>query len=174
MEIIIKAMIAALLTLGLERVPKFLETWKIKREHFSLLGDNWKCFHYSFRHGKPELIKSTWSITSGWLTPFKVNSKQQHLIYKGYLILEGEDRVIFCGKSTTQNERVVFRFPNPLRSASDIIFGLWLSYDHDKHISSGGALLTKEDITDEQAEQKIKGHIMTYINHGFPLLRVND
>lgn len=65
MEIFLKALIAALLTLALERTPRFFESWKIQRKHFTLLGDDWKGFHYSFRHGKPELIKSTWSITNG-------------------------------------------------------------------------------------------------------------
>lgn len=93
--------------------------------------------------------------------------------YNGYLTLEGEDRIIFFGKSTTQNERVVFRFPNPLGSANDIVFGLWLSYDHDKYIASGGALLTKENLTNEQAEETLREHIVSCVNNGLPLLRVN-
>jgi len=172
MDLILKAFIAAVLTLALERVPKAYESRKIRRRYFALLGDQWKGFHYSFKKGKPVLIESTWKITKGFLTPFKVKTEQPELAYHGHLEPEGDDRVIIYVKAETQNETMVFRFPNPLLSANDIVYGLWLSYDHDKHIASGGALLTKQDLTSEQVEKELKDYILRF-PEGFPLMRVN-
>ena len=170
---LLHAIIVAVLTLALERAPKVYGSWAIRRRYFALLGDNWKGFHYSFKRGKPVLIESTWKITKGYMTPFKVIWEQPELTYKGRLKLEGDDRIIVDVKAKTQNERVVFRFPNPLLSTRDIVWGLWLSYDHDKHIASGGALLTKEDLTREQAEKELKDHILCCPGQSLPIMRLN-
>lgn len=174
MEILLKAFLAAIITLILERAPKIYESIVIRRKHFSLIGDTWKSFHYTTRKGKPEVIESDWTIKRGTLSPFKVTFEQPGLKYKGRIIFEGDDRILVYAKATTQNETVVYRFPNPLPSNGDSVSGLWMSYDHDKNIASGGSLLTRESIAKEEAKPRLISNIVSSQNERIPLITVRS
>ena len=150
MEIVLKAIIAALLTLAIERLPHALKAWKIRRKNFALLGD-WYGYHLSFQNAKALVFSSEWHITKGILKPFHIECSVAGMLhYKGHVILEGDDRIIVYAHSLTQNEQVVYRFPNPLLSSSKLVSGLWLSYDHDKHIAAGGTLMSQQPLGEEQ------------------------
>ena len=169
--LILKAAIAAILTLAIEWMPRVYEAWKIRSKHFALLGDNWKGFHYTFRKGEPVLIQSNWKISKGLTTAFKVHMEQPHLPYKGHLVLEGDDRVIIYLKSITHNETMIFRFPNPLNSDDEVVFGLWLSFSLDRTITSGAAMLTKKEIALEQARDFLQNNIVQ-CSENIPVMRV--
>ena len=164
-------------TLAAERAVKFYRAWIVRRNNFSLLGDNWHGFHYTFKDGEPVFYETKWVIEKGFLVPFKceMDFKSESLKYRGHLLLEGDDRVVFYGepKGKGEEEYVVFRFPNRLRSATDIVCGLWLSYDHDRHIASGGALLTRKEISSKEAEEKIKRYVFRWPDDNLPVMRIN-
>ena len=173
MEIFLKALIAAVLTLVIERIPKYLSSRRIRERHSDLLMRDWYGYHFSFKQGEPALFKSEWVITKGIMTPFKLSfAINNTLKYNGKLVFEGDDRIIFYGKSTTQEEYVVFRFPNPIGTNIELVRGLWLSYDHDKHISSGGFLLSSQPLTDTKAEEELKKIDIASFGMNIPLMRV--
>lgn len=173
MEILLKAVVAAIVTLLLERAPRFLEARRMRKKHFALLGSSWNGYHFSSKHKKPLLIQSKWSIQPGWLKPFLVTFKQPGLTYQGHLAFESDDRIIVYLRCVEHEERMIYRFANPLKSTNDIVWGLWLSFDHDRHIASGGAILTQEELSEADAASAVKECVVSCADGDVPLLRVN-
>jgi len=68
---------------------------------------------------------------------------------------------------------MVFRFANPLKSTNDIVWGLWLSFDHDGHVACGGAILTKEGLSEADAASAMKECVVSCSERDIPLLRVD-
>lgn len=89
------------------------------------------------------------------------------------MIPEGDDRIIFTMKSKNeQSELWVLRFIKPLSSRSEEIFGIWLSFDHDKHICSGAVILSKQKLISEDIEVKLKQYIQRC--QKAPIMRLNE
>jgi hypothetical protein len=175
LEIVLKAFLAAVATLALERLPDLVEAWRVRRRNFALLGSR-HGYHLSHRKGVTVILESTWTITRGFLVPFRVHYRiETGLEYKGKFVFEGHDRIVFFGNAGDGREHVVYRFPNPLISVGDSVTGVWLSYDNDKHIASGAALLATDKLSKAEAVEEFKRSITVSSMNGVsvPLLRVN-
>ena len=168
--LILKAAIGAILTLAFEWLPKIYGSWQIRRKHFALLG-TWKGFHYTFENGKPALIPTNWRISKGLSTAFKAHMEEPGLSYNGKLVFEGDDRLIIYLQSTTHNETMVFRFQNPLNSNKNPVVGLWLSFNLDKVITSGAAMLQNNELEPDLAAKFLKENIVQ-CKEGFPVMRI--
>jgi hypothetical protein len=90
-------------------------------------------------------------------------------LYNGTISEEGYD-YIFELRSTKQTETAYIRFKGHVGHA-DYLYGLWLSYDHDKHLACGIVILSREALTPEQRKDKIISHY----NHsaGCETIRLN-
>ena len=170
-EIIFGGIAGAAIPFALTKFPELMTVRKIRRKYFSLVGD-WKGFHYTCMGGKALLIKGDWKIKPGLINPFVVDYKQKDLYYTGSLTLDGDDRAIINTKSQTQNETLRYIFRNPLNTKKDIIPGIWLSYDHDKSIASGGAILTQKNLTKAQAHKILKDCMKIFSDEDIPFIRI--
>lgn len=172
MDLLLKAVIAAILTLLFEHAPKLIESIRLKRIHFILLGE-WYGYHYSYKNGQTQMFKSTWNVKSGFFQPFKVEIVIEDILhYRGQIKFEGDDRIIVHGHATTQVEYPIYRFPNPLKTTGDILTGIWLSYDHDKHIAAGGAVLSRMELSEADVQKYLKNiRVARHISKPLPVLR---
>lgn len=168
-EILVSAVISALLALSVERVPKFISSIKVRRRH-PLLGQ-WYGYHVSFVESKPKLFRSAWRVQRSILKPFKVTYVVEgELKYEGFLYFEGDDRIVFHGESLNQKEHLIYRFPNPLVPGRTPIPALWLSYDQDKHIAAGAAILSQSELTDTEVRERLK---QIRVSRDLPGMRIN-
>ena len=78
-----------------------------------------------------------------------------NISYRGGASRDGPHVLIdFRGIGFT--ERNVWRLSDPLHSEIEAVFGIFLSLDHDKKITSGGVLISKTKLENELAAQMIK------------------
>jgi len=125
----------------------------------------WYCYHWTYLNNQPILIKSDWTIKKGVLHRFIVEMKQRDtgLVYTGKIIIEG-DHLLIMLDSEQYIEHPVFRFPYPIPSNCKLLYGLWLSFDHDKKIASGGATLSRDELANDQVETVMKSGLKTEKN----------
>lgn len=138
--------------------PVFLFNYFFKKSAF--VGD-WHVYHWSYLHGKPELIKSFAKIRRGLIHTYTVSLKQDvesKLSYKGVVGIE-KDQLIVSFKSRNHQENLVVRLRHPLGTTSDKIMAIWLGYDHEGDVASGGLLLSKKELEIDDAKSKISGGI---------------
>lgn|GEM_PF-3063342 len=134
-----------------------------------LLG-HWYEYHTSFKNSRPDVLKTYWEIKLGYSTMFSVVCRQTDLkvLYKGKITsLDGQLEAILV--SSHRNARVTFRYENPASWNAEPIAGIWLSIDVDGNIASGGTLLSKNRLSDDEALRAIKLRIQS--DRTMPLLR---
>jgi hypothetical protein len=90
------------------------------------------------------------------------------LRYKGELILDGP-LVVLSLRATTHSESVVVRYPRWIPSSSDLIAGIWSSYDHSGTPAAGAVLLSRNSLNEAEAAALISSNITT--SPGFLRLR---
>lgn len=117
----------------------------------------WYNYHWSYKNKQPVIFESTWEIKRGILQSFAITAcySDSGLLYKGHIRIEGDQLMVVFG-STQHSEHPVYRFPYPIQSNCQMLHGLWLSFDHDKNIASGGAVVSRSRLTVSQAEEEIK------------------
>jgi hypothetical protein len=111
----------------------------------------WHSYHWTHK-GKPTLIHSIVTIKKGIKEPYIAILEEQFgckLLYEGKIIHERGHFIIHF-TSRVHAETLVCRFPDPLGTECDRIFGLWLGYDHDKIIASAGILLSKIEVNEPE------------------------
>lgn len=129
------------------------------------LEGKWHHYHWTYLKNNPILIHSEWRIKKGILHRFIVQAKQirTKLFYKGYIKIEG-DGLFLVFHSNQHDEHPVYRFPYPISSNCDLIHGLWLSFDHDKKIASGGSLLSRNEIPEDKIVGLLKSKLKSEKN----------
>ena len=138
-----------------------------------LLG-TWHKYHLSYDQGEPKLFQTTWIVQHGLFQEYKVTYKfnDKILKYKGSMRVE-RDQLLFVLKALYHKETVIYRIDNPLpckSSETAFLYGIWASYDHDKKIASGAALLCKDKLSETAALEKIKAKFR--IADHMPLMRL--
>lgn len=158
--------------------PAFIQNtvvfiWRYFKVKPPVLG-TWHSYHCTYRKDQPMEIKSTIEVRRGFRTQFVAILRQEdtsNLSYKGTVVRE-KNHLVFSFGSVNHAENVVARFPEPLGGNWDNLYGIWLAYDHDQHVSSGGILLTKAPINNSSLIEEIsKGYDLP---RGRPQLRVSN
>lgn len=145
----------------------------------SLLG-KWYKYHVSYREGASQLFETEWIIKRGFFKPYKVIYKYdgRTLLYNGSMEFE-RGHLLFILRALSHPETVICRttYPLPLANSSlsgkptsptqaqnknayrdsYMMYGIWMSYDHDIQIASGATLMCREPIEDkDEALRKLK------------------
>lgn len=151
-EIIVSAFVGAVFgfILGpLLRAIYFKVFHKPKPKH---LINNWIEYHWTYKNDQPVFYKATWKIRRGLRYPFSIKvTLSDGMVYKGHMKSE-DDHLIVITDSKDHSETVIWRFPKRLPSNDSPLVGFWLSYDHDKIIATGGVVLLKNEIPEEEAK----------------------
>jgi len=136
--------------------------WRYMTDKSKLVGD-WHAYHCTYRNNKPTIIKSLVTIKKAFKTSYTAILKQDDeskLIYRGTVTLE-KHHIVCSFRSLNHAENVVIRFPDPL--GANKCYGIWLSYDHDQNVASGGICLSRAPLNNVD--------LLSEITHGFELLR---
>ena len=119
----------------------------------------WFSYHWTYLMHKPQIISSKLIIKKGIWSPYSFNLVQvgTNLIYNGEGRVEGS-HLVLTFKATGHEERTVCRFQDILQS-KNMTSGLWLSYDHDKNVASGGIILSKTEISEPEVNMALSKNI---------------
>ena len=166
-QILVGIALGALLP-RLGKMVFFLFKW-FKKDY---LSGTWHKYHLSYMQGKPELIETTWLIQRGLLNPYKITYTYAGttLLYRGAMRIE-KDQMLFVLKASSHQETVIYRTNNPIPTASKFIYGIWMSYDHDIKIASGATLMSKKQMSKDEAFKEIQSKFR--FEKDRPLIRLN-
>ena len=147
-------------------VIHYLFTW----EKSAIEGD-WHAYHFTYMEGEPIIIKSNVRIKKGIGAPLRAElyeNVESELHYKGKILHE-QGQLIFYYESTDHKEIVINRFIEPIGKHCKVLYGCWLSFDHDKNIACGGIILSQKAIKNNVESKLLRGFDLQ-INK--PLLRI--
>jgi hypothetical protein len=139
-------------------LPIYAFNFFFKKSAF--VGD-WHVYHWSYLHGKPELIQSFAKTRRGLIYPYTVILSQKtesELKYKGVVDVE-KDQLIISFKSDDHQENLIIRLRHPIGKSAEKILAIWLGYDHEGDVASGGLLLSKKELSKDEAKVEISDGI---------------
>ena len=161
--------VGAIIGLTLGPLWKALYFKLLHRPKPKYLIDDWVEYHWTYKNDQPVFYTAQWKIRRGIRHPFRVNQVlSDGMIYTGYIKTE-DDNLIVMTESKDHSETITWRFPKRLPSNDKPLIGFWLSYDHDKIIATGGVILLKSKISEEQAKSILFQTIRD--EAGIPLMR---
>jgi len=129
-------------------------TWRYFFVKSNLEG-SWHSYHWTYLKGSPVIVASKVKIKKGIFHRYTfVLNQDTSLSYRGTGVMEA-DHIIFTIKGHSHEEKTICRFPNILPS-TNIFYGLWLSFDHDKKIASGGIMISKDELDTNALERYIR------------------
>jgi hypothetical protein len=157
---VVGALIASLIskTQSLLKLPVFFYKFFFKKS--AIIG-YWNVYHWSYLEGNATLIKSQAKVRRGFTHAYVVTLHQNvssKLSYEGYIDSE-KDQLVAKFKSTDHHENLVVRMRDPLGKASEKLAAIWLGYDHEGDVASGGLLLSRQDISELEAASEISKRI---------------
>jgi hypothetical protein len=163
--LLLGAVAAFVVQLALPALWRFMcFVWRYFTDESPLLG-HWHAYHCTYRGNRPTVIKSVVTVRKGINTPYVAALRQDdasQLVYRGVVSRE-RHHLIFHFDSLQHAENVIARFPEPLGPGCTTLYGIWLSYDHDQNIASGGMLLSRQPLNNVDPLQVLA--------HGFDLPR---
>jgi glycine/D-amino acid oxidase-like deaminating enzyme len=81
------------------------------------------------------------------------------------LMAETADRrehghVIITFSGLSHEETVTMRFLERLPSSSEVVPGIWMAEDHDRHPAAGASLISREPLTDHDASEQLRSWVV--------------
>jgi hypothetical protein len=142
---------------------------RFKKDH---LEGEWFAYHWTYKKGKPVLSTSQWRIRKGVLHRFRVEyAHQDGMAYRGYAKIERSQLIVKI-HSTCNQETAQFRLTWPISSNANLLWGVWLSFDHDTKIASGAQLLSRIKLSKKDAIEAINGAMRWEDDR--PVIRVEE
>lgn len=139
-------------------LPYFMKAivWPFRRFRGHLLKRKWWEYHFSEQGGEFSVFESNLAIKTGYRTPLVFVEEQQGtgLIYRGRVIIERDSsQFLLIGNSvdSDHDENIVCRFHLPIKSQSDFIPGVHVSFTHSKHPYSSPLILSKQRLDIDEA-----------------------
>ena len=118
-----------------------------------VITGNWYAYHWTYVKHKPQAVQSLVQIKKGIKNRWRFILKQNiysAIAYKGTINPENQHLICAC-RSVTFPETTYIRLSHPLGTKCETMVGVWMSYDHDKNPASGAILLTRNEITIQDA-----------------------
>lgn len=132
---------------------------RLKRER---VEGSWMVYHTTNRDGKPQIEKSTFEIKKGIMSEFSVkeNRKGIGIISKGTLRFERNYWLIHL-KAETHDEEISMRLINPIPTADDFTWGMYLSLDFQGNPIAGAIILSRKELSDDEVLKLLSSKIKT-------------
>lgn len=77
------------------------------------------------------------------------------IVYRGTITVENQHLICKCN-SDAFPETTFIRLSHPIGNECDKMYGVWMSYDHDKRPASGAIFFARKEITRDEAEEVIE------------------
>ncbi len=139
-----------------------------------VLKGEWFQYHISQMDLETDVYESKCTINPGlWhRLVFELIQSSTNLRYSGYVRVEkGTSQFLLVGESGDGHEEFeVKRFYLPLKSMAEIIYGIQMSYTHNKWPYASSAILSKKRLSSKKAKEFLLSG--TEWDKGFPFLAV--
>jgi hypothetical protein len=124
----------------------------------------WYEYHFSYLGGRLVLRQAKLKVRKGILSRYVVTFDHERseavqpggpfgakeLSYKGSLKYE-HDHILLALDGVSHEESLSYRFINKIPSNDSVLPGIWMSYDHDLNPASGTAILSKDQLSPDDA-----------------------
>lgn len=152
--------IGAIIGYILPYIIKFVVFIFRKFQHDTAEG-SWFVYHPSNRGGKLQIEKSAWRIGKGIFNPFVVRETREGvrgLVAKGSLYYERNFWLIRL-KAIMHDEEVSIRLFNPISTADEIVWGLYLSLDFQGNPIAGPVVISRKELSPDEMLQFLSGKL---------------
>ena len=164
---LVSAVLGAILG-ALVAPASMLAMFPIRRLKPHIFHGKWYSYHFSFlgerlvlRYGIFNVrtgIRHRYSVTrlsSGGRPSEPYKLPKPILKYRGRVYNE-RDHVVMSIAATTHVETAMYRFLGRIPSNTTVIPGLWMSYDHDTNPTAGVAIISREQLSDDEAKEWLR------------------
>lgn len=125
-----------------------------------IAGGSWFLYHRTFRQGQMHLIRSRLTVKKGIFGGAKVSvvetvgSRTEE--YTGSVTVEASHLLMqIKGIAVRNSASVLFRLESPVPPNDQVVFGLWLSYDLDRRPAVGVLMLSRTELSDNEADDNL-------------------
>lgn len=149
-ELIISSIISGIIGFCIPYVMKCIG-YVIKRGKNTHICGEWYSYYWAYKEDNLEFRYDMLYIKKGMLNEYSINVNEEGLEYGGYGRIENNQLCLkFYSRNAILRETIYHRYDLATYKRQRTLYGLWLGVDHDIKVSSGGAILTREKLSQEE------------------------
>lgn len=142
-----------------------------KRFSTNVICGKWFCYLWWDNATEIKFAKMTVFIKKGIINEYKIDCIDETAHFKGNCYIEDNNLCIeMKATDAVQITSTYHRYELGTRDLRHTLYGFWLSYDANKKVSCGGAILKRSEISNESVEEIINDNYI--IDKNVPLLRL--
>jgi hypothetical protein len=163
---LIRILVGALIGFTLPHLVRAV-AYFIRRLRRARIEGKWFVYHPSHKASKPQMIPSTWYITKGFTSLFAIREDRKEgsgATISGYAKgqIHIESNCLLIKLHTTQHEEEVsMRLFNPISTADEILWGLYLSLDFQGKPTAGPIVVSRSELSEEDVMRFLSDRLGT-------------
>lgn len=145
--------------------------YSFKRFSKNIICGKWYCYLWWDNASEIEFAKMDVCIKRGIINEYKISYKDETVKFVGTCYIEDNNLCVeMKATDVVQVTSVYHRYELGTRDLRHSLYGFWLSYDANKKVSCGGAMLLRNEISNELVEKVVSDNYI--IEKDIPLLRL--